>query len=388
MMKISLNRGTAITALACLAAAGLASMALQDCASEPTPRCAVPPGGVVASYYAMTPPMPAPGAMGNPDCSTWVPPGLQGGCNSQCAPIGTNGPGGEFFNLETGYPLPNDPSWTTTPYSMSILNQWVQARILDYKNNVSQWADAGQLPGPWVADYPFVSNSPANPPQDPKNTTRPYSWAPFDSVYPNSGICTVQLAESNATLPDIPAHPIFGTSAACAQNSDCMEGGTAPCICQDGTKPPCMDDAGNQTGACSDTADQPQTQLDYKWSNVKVVADPSDGNIGGQIFADLTITQDTCTQSFHVAIMSPNASCNGMTADGGIVKDETQCLGNPANSDNYPTIGDATTMSAVYGSGIYPAVPVQCAQFYPAQIEGGPPPTIDYECQPTLKNPP
>jgi hypothetical protein len=379
MMKISLSKGTAITALACLAAAGLASVSLEHCASEPAPRCAVPPFGVVASYYATGAPMPASGAPAGTDCSTWVPPTLQGNCANGCAPIGTNGPGGEFFNLETGYPQPNDPSWTKTPYSMSILNQWVQARIQDYINNVSQWTDAGLLPGPWVSSYPYVSNPPADPPQDPTNTNRPYSWAPFDTIYPNNGICTVNLPESNVDYPDIPPHPIFGTSASCNTDTDCM-GGTAPCL---GADP----DSGTM-GACSDQPDQPETKLSYKWSNVKVVADTSNGNIGGQIFADLTITQDSCTQSFHVSIMSPNASCNA-TDDAGVTigPDKTQCLPNPTNSDNYPTVGDASTMSAIYGSGIYPSVPVQCAQWYPNAPDGGPPPSVDYECQPTLKQP-
>jgi hypothetical protein len=158
-----------------------------------------------------------------------------------------------------------------------------------------------------------------------------------------------------------------------------MEGGTAPCL---GSDP----DSGTM-GLCSDQADQPATTISYKWSNVKAVADINNGNIGGQIFADLTVTQDSCTQSFKVSIMSPQTSCNGTDSEGGTIPDPTQCLPNPTNSDNYPTIGDASTMGAIYGSGIYPSVPVTCAELYPPGLEGGPPPTLDFECQPTRMQP-
>jgi hypothetical protein len=374
MMKIPLNHGTAITGFACLAAAGIVSVSLQDCASEPTPRCAVPPYGAVASYIGAGPPAPAPGAPAGTDCSTWVPPSLQGGCSGGCAAISDKG-GGEFFNLETGYPQPNDPNWVHTPYSMVISNQFIQGRIQDYVANAAVWIDAGLLPGTWYPDYPYTSSPPPNPPDQPGETNRPYNWAPFDSVYPNSGICTVHFPESKMTYPDVPAHPVSGSSAACSTDLDCLEAGTAPCL---GADP----DSGTM-GLCADQADQPETTISYKWSNVKVVADVANGNIGGQIFADLTITQDSCTQSFHVSMMSPQASCNA-TDDAGnnIGPDLTQCAPNPTNSDNYPTIGDASSMSAIYGSGIYPSVPIKCTELYPPAPDGGPPPSVDFECQP------
>jgi hypothetical protein len=296
--------------------------------------------------------------------------------------VGPKGPGGEVFTLETGYPNPNDPSWVHTPYSMSIINSFIYARIQDYLNNVNPWADAGMLgPAPYLPDYPYTAQNPApmDPPGDPGSTNRPYSWAPFNSIYPNSGICTANLADSKMTYPDVPAHPISGTSAACDVNADCNDAGAVPCL---GGQPD-----GGMMGLCADQPDQPETTIAYQWSNVQVVADVNNGNIGGQIFADLTITQDTCTQQFHVSIMSPQSSCNGTSPDGSTIADLTQCAGNPTNSDNYPTIGDASLMSQIYGSGIYPSVPVTCAQLYPPGIEGGAPPTIDYECQPTRTQP-
>ncbi len=117
---------------------------------------------------------------------------------------------------------------------------------------------------------------------------------------------------------------------------------------------------------------------------MKVVVDTSNGNIGGQIFADLTVTQDGCTQSFHTSIMSPQAPCPA-TDDAGNVTgpDQTQCLPSPTNSDNYPLLNDASSMSAIYGSGIYPSVPVQCRNIYPSALDGGASPATDYECVPT-----
>ncbi len=251
MKRIPLNFGTMVTGIACLGAAGLVAISLPTCASQPTPRCAVPPGSVIASYIAAGPPTVAPGAPSGTDCSTFVPPYLQASCAGGCAPVTTTG--AEVFNLETGYPDPNDPNWVHTPYSMSIFNAYVSSRIQDYINNVLPFANVlGPVDGGYP-NYPYTGDPPPNPPADPTETNRPYSWGAFDSVYPSNGICTVKLAPSTMTYPDIPAHPISGSSPSCIQSSDCMDGGTAPCVCQDGTMPPCMDDAGTPTGLCSDT---------------------------------------------------------------------------------------------------------------------------------------
>jgi hypothetical protein len=185
--------------------------------------------------------------------------------------------------------------------------------------------------------------------------------------------------------PDIPAHaaanatggaspPGFGPSAACTMDSDCM--GTAPC----------------SGGFCTDIPDQPQTALDYEWSKVRVVIDTVNGNIGGQVYADLTITQDSCTQQFHVTIISPRASCTGQDNMGNPVGDPSLCAAN-ANSDpdNYPIVGDASMMAKIYGSGLFASVPVKCQNIYPPAATGGDggasAPTPDFECMPTKTAP-
>jgi hypothetical protein len=316
------------------------------------------------------------------DCSTWVPPYLQGSCSGGCGAITPQTPSaGEPFGIETGFPSPNDPSWAHTPYSFAIKSEYVGNRIQDYLFNVLPLASSYPAWDGGLPNYPYIGNPPALPPDDGNDTNRPYSWGAYDSVFPNNGVCTVTLAESKMTYPAIPAHAVSGSSATCNVDTDCMEGGTAPCI---GADP----DAGTM-GLCSDSDFQAQTTLSYKWSNVKVAVDSSTGNIGGQIFADLTITQDSCAQSFHASIMFPRVTCNGAQNDAGYVTsgDQSQCTPPAANGDNYPVIGDASSMGQIYGSGLYPSVPVACKALVPPAPDGGAPPQQEYDCMPTRTAP-
>jgi hypothetical protein len=104
----------------------------------------------------------------------------------------------------------------------------------------------------------------------------------------------------------------------------------------------------------------------------------------------LTITQDACSQQFHVSMLAPRAQCNGQDDAGNTVADPTQCVAN-ANStqDNYPIIGNAGGQAQAYGSGIYPGVPVQCLSIYPPAVSARARGEInaDFECLPTKTAP-
>jgi hypothetical protein len=122
--------------------------------------------------------------------------------------------------------------------------------------------------------------------------------------------------------------------------------------------------------------------------------DTAIGSIGHQIFADLTITQDSCTQTFHVSVLAPRAQCNGSDDAGNTVADPGLCTANVnSTAEGYPIVGDASTMAQVYGSGLAAQIPVICASMYPPPApadsqDGGPsPPPPDFECLPTRTQP-
>jgi len=135
----------------------------------------------------------------------------------------------------------------------------------------------------------------------------PYSLGKFDHVLPDDNdVCTAAgFTAAEIDLPDVPAH-----------------------VADDGTM----------------VADQPATHIKYEWTNVRVIVNAA--SIGTQTFADLTYTQDGCSAQYHVAILSPNVSCQ--SADDMSMTDPTLC-----NSASDPAKGFP-------GSGIGPGIPVTC----------------------------
>ena len=352
--------------LACIGAGVVALTALPMCASEPPPPCHVAIGEAIAAYTPVGPPA-------GTGCANWVPPTLQGlgtgtgcgmtRCRAAMPATGDAGPTivGEAFGLESYVPDPNDPNAPNIPGSMAIKLEYAGVRIQDYSTNYVPSIDGGADGALQNYPYPDTNPAPAPPPQT-VSSNNPYAWGVFDTVQPVNGVCTVTMKSgSKMVYPDVPAH--MAASAI-------------------GTQPP-----GIGMGM---VPDQPQTTLDYEWSNVRVVADTGIGSVGGQIFADLMITQDACSQSFHVSMLAPRAQCNGQDDAGNAVADPTQCVAN-ANStqDNYPIVGNAGGQAQAYGSGIYPNVPVQCLSIYPPAISAHAKSEIndDFECLPTKTAP-
>jgi hypothetical protein len=240
---------------------------------------------------------------------------------------------------------------------MAIKSEWVGTLIQTYQQQYSVSGNNGMAPADFNPNYPYAPSgtggsdsgytaTPGGQPPQVTGTNFPFAWGQFDTVYPVNGVCTVsKMYGSNVTYP---AFMLMGTAM----------GGTT---------------------------------IDYEWSNVRVVIDTDLGAIGDQVFADLTITQDGCSQSYHVSILAPRVSCNA-TDDAGnnIGADPTQCNAGSSNPDqigmNTP---DANMQSQLYGSGILPGVPVSCLNTYtpPAPNDAGVAPVLDYECMPTKKGP-
>jgi hypothetical protein len=296
---------------------------------------------------------------------------------------------------------------------MAIQLEYVGVRIQDYWQNVDP-----SNPGP--AYYPYtvlgdggevtVTPAPTQQPPDgvgnnwPQSLPFPFAWGAFDTVHAVNNVCTVShMTGSKLVYPDVSAHGAVagigttppgyggpqtdtnGNPIMCMVDSDCPTMGTGACS---GAMPQ-MGDAGPTPGTCvTPVPDQPLTTIDYEWSNVKVVVDSNgNGSLGSQVFADLTITQDACSQSFHVAILAPRTQCNGTDDAGNTIADDTQCLASThATPDNYPIIGDATTGGQIYGSGLEPGIPVKCLNIYPPPAgEAGA--VLDFECLPTKSGP-
>ncbi len=153
----------------------------------------------------------------------------------------------------------------------------------------------------------LVNNAESQGLMDPDATHTPYALGKFDQVLPDDNdVCTASgFTAAEINLPDVPAH---------------------------------MDDDGNPVD------DQPATHIKYEWSNIRVIVNAS--SIGTQTFADLTYTQDGCSAQYHVAILSPNVSCQ--SADDMTMTDPTLC-----NSASDPS-------KAFPGSGIGEGIPVTC----------------------------
>jgi hypothetical protein len=339
-------------ALASAGAAALALIAVPMCDSQPLARCQVDSLTTVAAYVPVGPPT-------GTGCANWVPPTLQagttgGGCGTNgCQAATPNGAPdggpiviGEVFGMESYFPSPNDPNVQDEPGSMAIQLGYAEGRIQNYQNNYLPLLDGG------LSDYPYTDANPqpAFPPPTVMSPDHPYAWGPFDTVHPVNGICTVShMTGSNLVYPALP---------------DLTDAGLPPA---------------------------PQTSIDYEWRNVRVLLDETSGSIGQQVFADLTITQDGCSQSFHVSLLAPQTSCNGTDDAGNPIADQSQCNpGIPSTSDNYPIITNAATQTQVYGSGLPSGVPVTCANIYPPAAPndaGATGATPDFECLPNRTGP-
>jgi hypothetical protein len=153
----------------------------------------------------------------------------------------------------------------------------------------------------------LVNNADSQGIDDTDKTHTPYALGKFDHVYPDANnVCTASgFTAAEINLPDVPAY-----------------------TADDGTP----------------VDDQPATHIKYEWSNIRVIVDAS--SIGTQTFADLIYTQDGCSGTYHVAILSPNVSCQ--SADDPTQIDPTLC-----NSDSDPSKGFP-------GSGIGLGIPVTC----------------------------
>jgi hypothetical protein len=298
---------------------GILGLALgaTHCASEPQNVCAVPTGEAIALF---TPKTMMPTGPGCTNAMTFVSPALSGAT-----------PFGEAFGIEWYVGLnPNDPNAPNVPGSFAIKSEALGGRIAGAVANAGQMGT--MLPATFqYYPYPDAAHI-ENPPPEDTTENHPYAWGKFDSVYPDAnGICTVShMIGSHMVYTDVP---------------------------------PYMDMTSMMM-----TTDQPQTDIDYEWSNVKILVQGA--VIGAQMSADLTITEDMCSQQYHVSILFPRVTCNALDANMNITgPDNSACSANPTPVPN-------PKQSQVYGSGIAPGLDVSCQNIGTMMAP-------DYECLPT-----
>jgi hypothetical protein len=319
----------------------------------------------IAKYTAIGPPTPA--GM----CDNWVIPYLaNNNCsdmngNPDCVGAAAGTVVAEPVGLQTYHPNPNDTNQDEEPGSMAFKSEFIGTLIQAYQQQFGTSANGGP-PAGFNPTYPYdpsLTPAPTGQPPQVTGTNFVFNWGKFDTVYPVNGVCTVSnVLESNVTYPAIPQYTVTAS---------------------DGT---------SSDGPFSGMA---QTTIDYKWTTpLKVVVDDTTGAIGDQVFGDLTISQDGCSQSFHVSILAPRVACNA-TDDAGNTTgpDPTQCNAGAASADqiglNTP---DATMQSQLYGSGLLPGIPVSCQTIVPGPLpaqDGGTAmaPAPDFECLPEKSGP-
>jgi hypothetical protein len=312
----------------------IAAMAPSAC-SQPATLCKAQIGEGVVRYTIASPPSPA------------------AACANSTLPLAPKSDTGTFaIGVET-YPVdPTDPNAANTPASMAVQPEWVGARIEDAQLNAAVDPTLDPTVQAAMANYPYASAG-AVPPPPPQGTTAnyPYAWGQFESVTPDSdGICRVQDMVSDLQYPDIPAHTAnqqigspIGQSAA--------DGGPG---------------VGQYVAASESVPDQSATHVKYAWSNVRVYV--SAAQTGNQTYADLTVTQDGCSVSYHVSILVPRVLCGTTDASGNTVADPTLCDPNPDGPNN-PS-----------GSGINSNVTPSCENI-------GTDANPDFECLPPAQDP-
>jgi hypothetical protein len=327
------------TASSSLAAAAIALgfvLGAPTACSQPATLCKAEIGEGIALYTVTSPPSPA------------------AACATSTLPFAMNADKGTFPIGVESYPVdPTNSNAANTPASMALQPEWIGARIEDAQLNAAVDPGLSASVQAAMASYPYASAAavPQPPPQG-TGTNYPYAFGQFESVFPDSsGICKVPNMVSDLTYPDIPAHTAsqqvgspIGQSAA--------DGGPG---------------IGQYVVAMESVPDQPATSVRYEWSNVRVYV--SAAETGAQTYADLKVTQDGCSVSYHVSIMVPRVLCG--TTDpttGATVGDPTLCDPQPDGPNN-PS-----------GSGINTNIAPQCVNIGSAN-------NPDFECLPPAQDP-
>jgi hypothetical protein len=349
------------------------------CDKDPPTRCGMASGAAQARYYLVSGPSDM--TPGSGACDNLLMNGTSLPGSGTALPIN-----GEALATEEYLPDQSSASITnSTPRSMAIEPLWVINRIQDAQLNEGDGGDipdAGPEGGPPLlglpssfSNYPYSAEGGANPqpalpPGDPKNSDRPYAWGFFDSLYPDSnGVCTATLNPSIIDLPDIPAHTInvYSSPDQSSNTQDPM-----------GTMYMGIDVSGTALGTTQD--DQPTTHIEYTWTNVRVLQ--TGASVGQQMWADLTITRDGCTASYHVALLSPQTTCAALDSQGNPTgPDLSQC--SPTAMPNVPM----PTTGQLYGSGLPDGVNFGCIDMNAGADGGSNPSSSDYECVLTSTSP-
>jgi hypothetical protein len=320
-----------LTASSCLVMAVLAPSAC----TQPATLCQAEIGEGIVRYTIASPPSPA------------------AACANSTLPLAPQANTGTFPIGVESYPVdPTNSNAAQTPATMALQPEWIGARIEDAQLNAAVDPALDPTVQAAMASYPYGSAA-AVPPPPPQGTgaNYPYAWAQFGSVTPDSaGICRVQDMVSDLAYPDIPAHaaaqqvgsPIGQSSA---------DGGLGP---------------GEYVAASEMVPDQPATNVKYSWTNVRVYV--SAAQTGNQTYADLAVTQDGCTISYHVSILVPRVLCGTTDATGATVGDPTLCDPQPDGPNN------------LSGSGINANIAPSCENIGTAA-------NPDFECLPPAQDP-
>jgi hypothetical protein len=300
-------------------------------------------------------------------------------------------------------PTPSDPNAANEVGSIALQPEWLGARIEDAQLNAATDPTLASVKDA-MANYPYASAkaTPTPPPTGTPGTNFPYAWGKFDTVYPDAdGICKVSsITTSTLTYPDIPQHlasatvasplgtPTYITatagpaaispiaSTACTNENAATVCTTGTCVTDDNDQngicatscsadTDCPSDQGCQNGICL-VPDNPETQVTYTWSNVRVYVDAT--SVGLQTFANLTVSQDGCTVKYNVSILVPRVLCaNGNDNS----KEPSLCDPNADGLDN------------PFGSGIAPTIAASCEN-----LSTDPDPAnADWECLPPKTDP-
>jgi len=325
------------TSLQFLSSAGIVAVAIatSGCADQPPIRCGMASGPAMGLYQRMGEPK---------DVKAGACAALEAAGNA--LPVR-----GQDLTTEEYLPNQEGPASDTQRRSMAIELLWLVDRIIDAK----VWASADpalQAQSAELANYPYTTAnpSPALPPDDEKNTNRPYAWGFFDGFYPDSnGVCTATLNASDMTYPAVPAHSYIDP-----EDEDHM--------------------------AVIDVDPVDATHVKYEFKEVKNVIQGA--SVGQQAFAELTMERDDCQATYHVSILSPLVTCESAELDdkGRHKADPGQC-----SSEAVANVADPTPQQ-LYGSGLPAGVEFKCEDMNegdPADMDYAP----EWKCIPTRQNP-
>jgi hypothetical protein len=277
-----------------------------------------------------------------------------GTCTNSALPGTPNANSGTFPIGVESYPAnPADPNASNVPASMALQPEWIGARIEDAQLNAATDMTLSASVQAAMASYPYASAA-ATPPPPPQGTSAgyPYAWGRFETVFPDSnGLCKIAKMDSSLDYPDVPAH------TATQQIVSPLDPGTPAADGGPGVAEYVL--------ASEMVPDQPATHVEYSWSNVRVYVTAAE--TGPQTFADLTITQDGCSVSYHVSILVPRVLCGVADKNGGLLPDQSLC-------DPQPNAVNPN------GSGINANISPSCENI-------GSVTAPDYECLPPAQDP-